>query len=218
MASGYVNSGNLGIPIATYALGDASAVVPVLLFQLAVMTPVFTTVMLEARRQRREDGRRSRSRSTVAASLTNPITLARSAVGLVRLATGVTLPEPIARTISLMGDVRRSRQCCSPSASRCAGHQRPGRARQRVDSGYRGGAEERRPAVAGIPGSGAFVLDLDGLTLLAVGDTAALPTAQNVFTYAVRYEQGVVFWARDAALVTTIISVPVLFTITVLLS
>lgn len=47
---------------------------------------------------------------------------------------------------------------------------------------------------------GALALGLDGLTLLAVVITAALPTAQNVFTYAVRYEQGVML--DCAALVT----------------
>lgn len=33
LCSSYVNSGNLGIPIAVYVLGDASLVAPVLLFQ-----------------------------------------------------------------------------------------------------------------------------------------------------------------------------------------
>ena len=45
MASGYVNAGNLGLPIAVYVLGDAAAVAPILLFQLAVLTPVFTTLL-----------------------------------------------------------------------------------------------------------------------------------------------------------------------------
>ena len=41
MASGYVNAGNLGIPIATYALGNAAEVAPVMLFQLTVLAPLF---------------------------------------------------------------------------------------------------------------------------------------------------------------------------------
>ena len=45
MASGYVNAGNLGIPIATYALGNAAEVAPVMLFQLTVLAPVFSTVL-----------------------------------------------------------------------------------------------------------------------------------------------------------------------------
>src|SRR6478735_11953126 len=45
LCSGYVNSGNLGIPIAVYVLGDASLVAPVLLFQLVLVTPVALTVL-----------------------------------------------------------------------------------------------------------------------------------------------------------------------------
>ena len=53
--------------------------------------------------------------------------------------------------------------------------------------------------------------------LLAVTVVAALPTAQNVFTFAVRYRQGEVL-ARDAIFVTTLGSVPVLLLIAGLLS
>jgi predicted permease len=45
---------------------------------------------------------------------------------------------------------------------------------------------------------------------MAVVVCAALPTAQNVFGYAVRFDQGVQL-GRDAALTTTIVSVPMLF-------
>ena len=57
---------------------------------------------------------------------------------------------------------------------------------------------------------GGPLLGLTGPQLLAVVVCAALPTAQNVFGYAVRYDRGVVL-ARDAALTTTVISVPVVF-------
>ena len=55
-----------------------------------------------------------------------------------------------------------------------------------------------------------LLLGLRGHTLLAVVVCAALPTAQNVFGYAVRFGWGVQL-VRDAALTTTILSVPVLF-------
>lgn len=45
LCSSYVNSGNLGIPIAVYVLGDASLVAPVLLFQLLLLTPIALTVL-----------------------------------------------------------------------------------------------------------------------------------------------------------------------------
>ena len=35
----YVNAGNLGLPIAAYALGDAALIAPMLLVQLLVLQP-----------------------------------------------------------------------------------------------------------------------------------------------------------------------------------
>ena len=45
MAAGYVNSANLGIPIATVVLGRASFVIEVLLMQTLVVTPIVLTVL-----------------------------------------------------------------------------------------------------------------------------------------------------------------------------
>jgi len=61
-----------------------------------------------------------------------------------------------------------------------------------------------------------LVLGLEGHALLAVVVCAALPTAQNVFGYAVRFGQGVVL-GRDAGLATTLVSAPVLFAVVALL-
>ena len=46
---------------------------------------------------------------------------------------------------------------------------------------------------------------------------AALPTAQNVFTLAVRYQRGELL-ARDAIFVSTVLSVPALIIIAALLA
>jgi malonate transporter and related proteins len=59
-----------------------------------------------------------------------------------------------------------------------------------------------------------------GLTshdLLAVSVIAALPTAQNIFTFALRYDRGMIL-ARDMIFVTTVLSVPVILIITWLLA
>ncbi|WP_329493882.1 AEC family transporter [Kitasatospora herbaricolor] len=45
MASGYVNSANLGIPVAVQVLGDATFIAPVLLFQVLLVTPVILTTL-----------------------------------------------------------------------------------------------------------------------------------------------------------------------------
>ena len=70
------------------------------------------------------------------------------------------------------------------------------------------------PVVAWAVGS--FVFGLEGIDLFAVTVLAALPTAQNVFTYAQRYETAEIV-ARDTVFVTTIGSVPVLLLVAVLL-
>ena len=62
-----------------------------------------------------------------------------------------------------------------------------------------------------------YVFDERGHSLFAQVVIAALPTAQNVLVYATRYQRGVVL-ARDSALVTTIVSIPVIAVIAALLA
>lgn len=45
MVSSYVNSGNLGIPIAVYVLGDATLVAPVMLVQQLIMNPILMALL-----------------------------------------------------------------------------------------------------------------------------------------------------------------------------
>lgn len=70
------------------------------------------------------------------------------------------------------------------------------------------------PATAYLLGRFAFALDAEHL--FAVTVTAALPTAQNIFNFASRYDRGVAV-ARDTALVTTVTAVPVLIAVSLLL-
>ena len=50
LSAGYVNSANLGIPIALYVLGDLGFVMPLLLFQVVVMQPAAIAVLERAAR------------------------------------------------------------------------------------------------------------------------------------------------------------------------
>jgi predicted permease len=58
---------------------------------------------------------------------------------------------------------------------------------------------------------------LAGDDLLAVTVIPALPTAQNVFTFAMHYGRGVIL-ARDMIFVATLLSVPVILAITWILA
>ena len=213
MASGYVNSGNLGLPIAAYALGDAAAVVPVMLFQLAVMTPVFTTLLLKMLTTDRTEGRRSRIGSTVVASLTNPIALATFA-GLAVSLLGIPVPDRILAPIKLVADLTVPAMLLAFGVS-LRGAALPGAGEEWVLLGAVLVLKNIvHPAFA--LGLG-LQLGLHGHALLVVVVCAALPTAQNVFGYAVRFGWGVRL-VRDAALTTTILSVPVLFGVVALLT
>jgi hypothetical protein len=64
---------------------------------------------------------------------------------------------------------------------------------------------------------GALVFGLHGHALFAAVLLAGLPTAQNVFNFASRFDRGVEL-ARDVVLYTTILAVPVLFLGAALLS
>jgi malonate transporter and related proteins len=211
MASGYVNAGNLGIPIATYALGSAASMAPVMLFQLTVLAPLFSTVLdLTAARAQ---GERPPLLRTLTAPLRNPIAIA-SAAGLLVSATGVAPPAAVLAPVELIGALAVPAMLLAFGLS-LRGAERPG-----AGDGAPSLAAVMvlknlvQPALALALG---LALGLSGHALLAVVVCAALPTAQNVFGYAVRFGQGVTL-SRDAGLATTVASVPVLVTVVALLA
>jgi predicted permease len=60
------------------------------------------------------------------------------------------------------------------------------------------------------------LLGVDGHALLAIVVTSALPTAQNIFVHATRYQRATTL-AKDTILLTTIATVPVILLVTWLL-
>ncbi|MEJ2887090.1 AEC family transporter [Actinomycetospora aeridis] len=203
MAAGYVNAGNLGLPIAIYALDGAAAVAPALIFQLALLTPVFTTV-LDVQCARAE-GRRPSYLWTVTAPARNPLAIATT-LGVVVALTGVELPEAVTAPVEMIGDFAVPAMLFAFGISLVSAH-RPGRDEDPVVLGAVVLLKNLvQPALAlGF----ALLVGVDGDELLAVVVMAALPTAQNVFGYAVRYGAGTSL-ARDSALVSTVASIPVL--------
>ncbi|TCK26498.1 AEC family transporter [Pseudonocardia endophytica] len=213
MASGYVNAGNLGLPIAVYVIGDAAAVAPILLFQLAVLTPVFTT-LLDVLPDRDSAGERPSWIRTLTAPLRNPIAIA-TAAGLIVSGTGLPVPEPVGAPLQLIADLAVPGMLLAFGIS-LNGAARPG-AGEIGPSLWTVVAIKNvaHPALAWVVAGP--VLGLTGTPLLAAVVCAALPTAQNVFGYAVRYDRGVTL-ARDAALTTTIVGVPAMIGVVALVS
>jgi predicted permease len=201
LCAGYVNSGNLGIPIAVYVLGDASLVAPVLLFQLVGVTPVAVTVLDLA-----TGGAKGPLWRRLLTPLRNPIAVG-SLSGVAVSAAGVRVPAPVLDPLTLMGNMS------VPAALLAFGIALRGSAVP-----LRGGEKEpvllavalktlAMPLVAWVLAAGVF--DLRGTALLSVVVTSALPAAQNLFTYASTYRVGEVL-AREAVLLSTVVSVPVL--------
>ena len=96
-AAGYVNAGNLGIPIAVYVLGDAVYATPVLLGQLLVLQPIGLAVLDSADPQRAGQGR---LRSVLASGL-NPLTVA-SLLALAVAASGWQVPQGVRGPLDLI--------------------------------------------------------------------------------------------------------------------
>ncbi|MEV7219403.1 AEC family transporter [Streptomyces sp. NPDC093681] len=202
LCSGYVNSGNLGIPIAVYVLGDASLVAPVLLFQLVLVTPVAVTILDLSS----GGGAKGPLWRRLLTPLRNPIALG-SLAGVAVAASGFEVPDAVMDPITLIGNMSVPAVLLAFGIGLC-GSTMPLR-----------GVERRpvllavalkavgQPAVAWALASGVF--GLRGPQLLDVVVTSALPVAQNLYTYASTYGVGERL-ARDAILVSTVVSVPVL--------
>ncbi|SDJ35850.1 AEC family transporter [Nonomuraea jiangxiensis] len=210
LASGYVNAGNLGVPISIYVLGDGALVAPILLFQLLVLTPVSFLVL--------DQGARS-VRTALLIPLRNPLTVA-SLVGLAFALSGFSLPTIVMRPIELLGGAAVPVALLAYGLSLYGSQRRtPEEAMGEKDAPERpkGAGKEVflavalkafvQPAVAYLVAR--LVLGLDGSALLAATLFAALPTAQNIYVYAVTYDTGRRL-ARSTILLTTALSIPIM--------
>ncbi|MBN0044399.1 AEC family transporter [Streptomyces actuosus] len=208
LCSGYVNSGNLGIPIAVYVLGDASLVAPVLLFQVVLVTPVALTVLdLSGRGGREPLWRR------LLTPLRNPVAVG-SLTGVLVSASGVRVPGPVLDPLTLIGNMAVPAVLLAYGIS-LRGSTAPARGRDRHPVLLSVALKSVvQPLTAWALATGVF--GLRGAPLLDVVVTSALPAAQNLFTYASRYRVGEAL-AREAILLSTLLSVPVLVVVAALL-
>jgi len=199
LCSAYVNAGNLGIPVAAYALGDAALVAPTLLLQLLVLQPLALTLLDVDRSPGRMPVRKILMRP-----LTNPLTIG-TGLGVVLALTDTRLPQPIHDPLALVGGMAVPAMLIAYGVALRLGPL-PGRGvRPRALVTVVGLKMVVQPLAA--YGAGRFLLGMDGLDLFAVTLLASLPTAQNVFVVATRYERAVLL-ARDAIFVSTLCAAP----------
>ena len=208
LASGYVNANNIGIPVAVYVLGDTAYSAPVILLQLLVLAPIGLTIL---------DVTTSGStslRRVLAQPFTNPLIIG-SALGVVVSVTGLEIPAAVMEPFRIIG------AAAVPLVLLAFGMSLHGQRLLAPGSERRDVLLASAIKLAVMPviawALGALVFGLDGEHLFAVVVLAGLPTAQNIFVFAQRYDRGVIL-ARDTVLLTTVGAVPVLVLVALLLA
>lgn len=207
-AVSYVNIGNLGIPIAIYVLGDIAYVAPVLLFQLLLLAPVGMAV-LDTLRQ----GKIDHWWSPIWTIARNPIVIGAVA-GIVVSGTGFTVPPVLFDPLSMMGDMAVPGALLAFGLSFKDGWKLPLEGTRSQLTIITGTKLVVQPVLAWVIGGP--ILGWTGNDLLAIVVTSALPTAQNVYIYAMRYRQSETLM-RDSVFITTMLSVPAILLCSVLL-
>lgn len=207
-ASGSGNAAYIGIPVALYVLGDAALAVPILLINVMFISPI-SLMILDSTRTGRVSVRRA-----VLQPLKNPITIA-STVGLLLAFTGLEVPDIVVEPFRVVGAAAVPIMLLLFGMS-LRGNRPLSVANTHGDVWLIFALKSVfMPLVAWLVGS--FVLGLESHSLLAVVVLAALPSAQHVYLWALRYDLHVVV-IRDAVAVTTITAVPILILISVLLT
>ncbi|QBE48793.1 AEC family transporter [Leucobacter triazinivorans] len=197
--AGYVNSNNLGLPVAVYILGDAAYVAPLLLVQLVVFSPAILAILESTR------GNQRGALVALGRAASNPIIIA-SVLGLVVALVGVPMPELLMGPIDMLG------AAAIPMVLLSFGMSLRGQRALQPGTG--------RSAVFAATALKVLVMPLIAWALAAafglgphevfVATTiAALPTAQNVYNYAATYRRAETM-VRDTVFLTTFASLPVI--------
>lgn len=207
LSAAYVNAGNLGIPVASYVLGDAAFVAPTLLLQLLVLQPVALAVLDS------DVGGRSRWWQVASRPVRNPLTVG-SLLGVLLSVTGWTLPGFVGDPLELLGNMAVPSMLVAYGVALRLGPGlgRAGSMSELVTTSVLKLAVQ--PLVAW--GVASLLLGVGGHALLAIVVCSALPTAQNIFVHATRYGRATVL-ARDTILITTVGAVPVILLVAWLL-
>ncbi|WP_405950190.1 AEC family transporter [Streptomyces prunicolor] len=208
LCSSYVNSGNLGIPISVYVLGNASLVAPVMLFQLVVVSPLALTVL-----DLSGAGEKGPLWLRLLTPLRNPVAVG-SLAGVAVAGIGVHVPGPVMDPLTLIGNMAVPAVLIGFGIS-LRGSAVPARGVERGPVLWSVALKSvGQPVIAWALAVAVF--GIHGAGLLDVVVTSALPAAQNLYTYASRYRVGEGL-ARDSILLSTVLSVPVLVGIAALL-
>ena len=197
----YLNSNNIGLPIATYILGNPALVAPILVMQQAVFTPIGLTVLDVTTK-----GKVS-AKEILKQPLHQPLligSLLGIAVSAISAKVGYfVIPSFIYDPIDMIGD------SAVPMILMAFGMSlhgtKPLQDKSNIPAVFTVAALKNivMPIIAFLLSY--FVMGFRGATLYACVVLAALPTGQNVYNYAARYNVGLSF-ARDGILFSTLSS------------
>ena len=203
----YVNAGNLGIPLSAYVFGNITEISALIMFQAVVMAPIGIAVLNSEATPKRSPARQ------VLALVTNPI-IAASAIGLLMAAFGWTLSGPAADPLEMLAALAIPTVLLAFGMSLSTGTGEERRT-DRIDLAIVVGFKlVLMPLLAFAIAKWGFQADAEHVLLTTV--LAALPSAQNINTYASVYRRSESL-ARDATLVSTALSVPVILAVVALL-
>lgn len=196
-SASYYNSVNIGLPIAVYVLGDATYVVPALVLQMAVLSPVVIAGL---------DRGSSGFFKSMVSGLTAPVVVS-AFLGFVVSFAGWSVPAPVLAPLEILGGASIPLILMSFGASLTG---------DRVLQSHRAPTLTATtmklaamPAIAWFTGA---LLGLNGQELYAAVILCALPTAQNVYNYAATYRSGEVI-SRDTVFLTTFLALPAMLVI-----
>jgi malonate transporter and related proteins len=199
-AASMVNAGNLGLPLSAYVFGGTTEISSIILFQSVVMVPLSLAILDSESGVHRSPGQR------LVAMAATPI-VAASAVGIALAVTGIDIPRPLHDPLELLGALAIPTVLIAFGISLSARDDRPPQPHRAELVWALAAKTVVMPVLAYALARWCFGADPHHTTLVTV--LAALPSAQNINTYAAVYRRGEGL-ARDATLVSTVLSVPVI--------
>lgn len=204
LLSCYTNAGNLGLPVAVYALGDATWIAPVLLVQLAILQPAALT-HLDYYRARQSGGPVSMGR-ILSLPIRNPLTVG-CVLGLALNLLHLRLPDLLETPMEMLGAVAVPVMLLGFGVSLRL-EPRPSRDAERSESSAIIIIKVLlQPLAAFLLAK--YALHLPAQSIRAVTVIAALPPAQNIYVFGMRYGFRELF-ARDVIFRATALSAVVI--------
>lgn len=214
MSTSYVNAGNIGVPLALYAVGSTTPVVSVLIAQLLVIAPIYLCLFALASRGQRGISKSQPLGKTILKSIANPVTIA-ALIGAAFSVFALSLPQIALEPIRMLGEASIPLLLMAFGLALYGQKPLADKALRNEIFVATGFKVLFMPLAAFLVAR--FVFDLAGVDLLGVVIMAALPTAQNVLLFSQQFNLEISI-PREVILTSTLLTIPVVLLATFILS